>query len=156
MAEKRVKDMMSWLSQIEKDESINLPESIQQSQNLLIEIEETIEVIHTKRPILTDTAQQSFEIVQKYDAVRKMTIDDDKDDSVHIRKLNKRIETLENETDLMKKKIEKVSETYLNLRKALLDHLQSLKDNSGIFIINIYTNYMLLNTVYVSVQFQKL
>ena len=48
MAEQAVNDVIGWLEKIEKDESTLLPESIQQSQNLLIQIEETIEVIHTR------------------------------------------------------------------------------------------------------------
>ena len=129
MAEERVKDMMGWLSKIETDESTILPESIQQSKNLLIEIEETIEVIHTKRPMLNAAADNSYQVIEKYDAVRKINVDDDKHD-IHIKKLKKRISTLEEETENLKLKIEKIAEIYLNLRKALIDHLQSLKDNS--------------------------
>ena len=129
MAEERVKDMMGWLNKIETDESTILPESIQQSKNLLIEIEETIEVIHTKRPMLNAAADNSYQVIEKYDAVRKINVDDDKHD-IHIKKLRKRISNLEEETENMKLKIEKIAEIYLNLRKALIDHLQSLKDNS--------------------------
>ena len=60
--------------------------------------------------------------------LRKFNIEDDQDN--HIKNLQKRIDTLEDDTEKMKSKFEKVTECYLNLRKALIDHLQTLKDNS--------------------------
>ena len=59
---------------------------------------------------------------------RKFNIEDDQDN--HIKNLQKRIDTLEDDTEKMKSKFEKITECYLNLRKALIDHLQTLKDNS--------------------------
>ena len=59
---------------------------------------------------------------------RKFNIEDDQDN--HIKNLQKRIDTLEDDTEKMKSKFEKITECYLNLRKALIDHLQILKDNS--------------------------
>ena len=72
MAEEKVNDVITWLAKVEKDDSVELPESILKSQNLLIEIEETIEIVHTKRPVVSAASNAAYEIVEKYDAVRKV------------------------------------------------------------------------------------
>ena len=72
MAEEKVNDVITWLAKVEKDDTVELPESILKSQNLLIEIEETIEIVHTKRPVVSAASNAAYEIVEKYDAVRKV------------------------------------------------------------------------------------
>ena len=76
MAEKKVNDVMSWLEKLESGSQIELPETIQKTQNLIIEIEETIEVIETRRPVIGSSEKQSIQVIEKYDAVRRWQEDD--------------------------------------------------------------------------------
>ena len=60
--------------------------------------------------------------------------------------LQQRLNKLEENSQVMKDKFEQIAECYLNLRKAMIDHLQSLKDASGHLLTSVRTNVHLLTS----------
>ena len=76
MSERKVNDMLTWIENVKNDEkSAVLPESISQTRDMIIEIEEIIETITVRGPAVTETAGTAYSVTEKYDASRKFTIE---------------------------------------------------------------------------------
>ena len=133
MTEEKVNNVMTWLEQLEKNGSVELPDTIQRTQNLIIEIEETIETIEVRRPTIGANEKQSVQIIEKYDAIRRWHEDDQPDN--HIRLLQERIVKLESTVDQMKSKFDQMVVVYLRLRDELNAHLANLRDQSDTSMI---------------------
>ena len=131
MAEEQVNGVMAWLDELEKKgNQVDLPDSIQRTQNMVIEIEEIIETIEIRRPNIGANEQQSVQIIEKYDAVRRWREDDNNEDNDHIKQLQERINQLECNVEQMKIKFTSIVDVYLKLRDALIRHLASLRTQS--------------------------
>jgi len=130
MSERKVNDMLEWIEKVRTDENSPLPETISGSQGMLIEIEETIEVITIKRPQVDGAASTSYGVIEKYDASRKFTINDGDDDETV--RLKTRLTTLESRTKKMENNYNDLVQSYLRLQRHLMSHVSKLQSDSDI------------------------
>ena len=129
MSERKVNDMLSWIEKVKTNGSTALPTSISSTQDMIIEIEETIEVIQVRRPHVEGASSASYNVIEKYDASRKFTIDGDDDETA---RLKARLAELESKTKLMEDNYKDLLATYMRLQQHLKNHVSKLTSDSDI------------------------
>ena len=83
-----------------------------------------------KRPAIEGTAGFSYGVIEKYDASRKFNWDENDDEDT--KNLKQRLETLEKRTKDMEEKYAKLIESYLRMRRLLIEHKDKLQAETNI------------------------